>query len=536
MAYPLTAIETKKECITNSYSRMKTNIFSKTNRTYWVSALIALVVSLGAIGISKWQAGESVTLQKVTTQAAKPILYTADKEGNITPLDFTETAAKVLDGVVHITSRGRQPYQGYRQLPDPFREFFKDSPFAPYFRSPEQTPEDGDQEDAPEEIPMMGTGSGVIINPKGYIVTNNHVIDQADEIEVTLHDNGSYKATVVGVDPTTDLALLKIDAEGLKALSFVNSDDVEVGEWVLAIGNPFSLNSTVTAGIVSAKARNININREELAVESFIQTDAAINPGNSGGALVNLNGDLIGINTAIASNTGSYSGYGFAVPSNIVSKVVEDLLEYGSVQRGILGVRIQNMDGRLAKEKGIDLIPGVYVAMVNEGSAADEAGIKPGDIITGVNGKEVNSSPRLQELIAGYRPGDKVQIALNRSGSVKELGVTLKNTAGNMALVKRDESTLWNRLGAELQTLDGDKAASLGLEGGVEVTRLYPGKLRQETQMREGFIITHVNGLRVKTVEQLQGALESLQEGGVMLQGRYPDSEKAYYYAFGLNS
>ena len=216
--------------------------------------------------------------------------------------------------------------------------------------------------------------------------------------------------------------------------------------------------------------------------------------------------------------------------------MVEDLLEYGSVQRGILGVRIQNMDGHLAREKGIDLIPGAYVAMVNQGSAADEAGIKPGDIITAVNGKEVNSSPRLQELIAGFRPGDKVQIALNRSGSAKELQVTLKNTTGNTAIVKRDESAMWNRLGAELRTLDQDKAASLDLEGGVEVTRLYPGKLRQETQMREGFIITHVNGRKVKTAEQLQGIIESQQEGGVMLQGRYPDSKKTYYYAFGLNS
>ena len=503
---------------------------------YWVSALIALMVSLAVVGMVQWQSGDTVALQKVTTDVTRPVLYTADKDGNITPLDFTKTAAKVLDGVVHITSRGAQPNPGYRQLPDPFREFFKDGPFAPYFRDPQQTPEDGNREGVPDEMPMMGTGSGVIINPKGYIVTNNHVIDQADEIEVTLHNNGTYKATVVGTDPTTDLALLKIDTEGLKALSFVNSDDVEVGEWVLAIGNPFSLNSTVTAGIVSAKARNININREELAVESFIQTDAAINPGNSGGALVNLNGDLIGLNTAIASRTGSYSGYGFAVPSNIVSKVVEDLLEYGNVQRGILGVRIQNMDGRLAREKGITLIPGVYVAVVNEGSAADEAGIEPGDIITAVNGKEVNSSPRLQEVIAGFRPGDKVQIALRRAGSELEVAVKLKNTAGNTEIVKRDDSALWNQLGAEFQNLDPDRASSLNLEGGVEVTRLYPGKLRQETQMREGFIITHVNGRKVTTVEQFNSALEAFKEGGVMLQGRYPGSEKTYYFAFGLNS
>lgn len=515
---------------------MKANAKNGNKRMYWVSALIALTVSLGVIGFSRWQSTDTVTLQRVTTQVAKPVLYTTDKDGNITPLDFTKTAAKVLDGVVHITSRGTQMNPGYRQLPDPFREFFKDSPFAPYFKSPQQAPEDGDPEDAPEELPTTGTGSGVVINAKGYIVTNNHVIDQADEIEVTLHNNGTYKATVVGTDPTTDLALLKIDAEGLNALSFVNSDDVEVGEWVLAIGNPFSLNSTVTAGIVSAKARNININREELAVESFIQTDAAVNPGNSGGALVNLNGDLIGLNTAIASNTGSYSGYGFAVPSNIVSKVVEDLLEYGKVQRGILGVRIQNIDGHLAQEKGIELIPGVYVADVNEGSAAAAAGIKPGDIITGVNGKEVNSSPRLQELIAGFRPGDKVQIALQRAGEMHELAVTLKNTAGNTAIVKRDDSALWNRMGAEFQDLAAEQANAMGLDGGVVVTRLYAGKLRQETQMREGFIITHVNGRKVSSLDQLKSALEAHIAGGVLLQGRYPESDKTYYYAFGLNS
>ncbi len=515
---------------------MKTDVVNGNKRMYWVSALIALMVSLGVIGISKWQSTDQVTLQKVTTDVVKPVLYTADKDGNITPLDFTKTAAKVLDGVVHITSRGTRMDPGYRQLPDPFREFFKDSPFAPYFKSPQQAPEEGSREEIPEQLPMMGSGSGVIINAKGYIVTNNHVIEQADEIEVTLHNNGTYKATVVGTDPSTDLALLKIDAEGLNTLSFVNSDDVEVGEWVLAIGNPFSLNSTVTAGIVSAKARNININREELAVESFIQTDAAINPGNSGGALVNLNGDLIGINTAIASNTGSYSGYGFAVPSNIVSKVVEDLLAYGKVQRGILGIRIQDMNGHLAQEKGIKLVPGVYVAEVNEGSAADEAGIKPGDIITAVNGKEVNSSPRLQELIAGFRPGDKVQIGLKRSGSTREMAVTLKNTAGNTELVKRDDNALWNQLGAEFQDLAAEQARALKLDGGVEVTRLYAGKLRQETQMREGFIITQVNGRKVGSVDQLKNALEAHKDGGVMLQGRYPESDKTYYYAFGLNS
>ncbi|MBC2838252.1 Do family serine endopeptidase [Robiginitalea sp. SC105] len=518
---------------------MKKHILNQTQRTYLLSALIALLVSLAVIGLDNWQRPADITIERAPDSLQKPVLYTADKEGNITPLDFTETTKKVLDAVVHITSRGTQPYgQNYRQLPDPFKEFFRDSPFGRYFDSPggetpqERAPEAG----TPEELPRIGTGSGVIINKDGYIVTNNHVIAQADEVEVTLHNNETYEAKVIGVDPTTDLALLKIDAADLKTLALVNSDDVEVGEWVLAIGNPFSLNSTVTAGIVSAKARNININREELAVESFIQTDAAINPGNSGGALVNLNGDLIGINTAIASRTGSYSGYGFAVPSNIVSKVVEDLLEYGNVQRGILGVRIQNLDGRLAEEKGIDLVPGVYVASVNEGSAAEQAGIQAGDVITAVNKKPVASSPRLQELIAGFRPGDEVDIMLLRDGKSRKIGVTLKDSAGVAAVVARTDRELFNRLGAELSTLNPEKAADLELDGGVEVTRLYPGLLRQETRMREGFIVTRVNGKEVRSLEDFREELEKSRDGGVMLAGRYPDSPKMYYYAFGLDS
>ncbi|EAR16550.1 serine protease precursor [Robiginitalea biformata HTCC2501] len=539
MAWDLSWSGSKKICVKLKYHNMKKRTINPAQRTYLFAALIALLVSLTVVGIDKWQDTGRVTLDRAPENLAKPVLYTADKEGNITPLDFTETTEKVLDAVVHITSRGTQSYgRSYRQLPDPFREFFKDSPFGRYFEAPEgDSPgRDGSRGEYPDELPRMGTGSGVIINKDGYIVTNNHVIANADEVEVTLHNNGTYDAKVIGVDPTTDLALLKIEAENLKSLALVNSDDVEVGEWVLAIGNPFSLNSTVTAGIVSAKARNININREELAVESFIQTDAAINPGNSGGALVNLNGDLIGINTAIASRTGSYSGYGFAVPSNIVSKVVEDLLEYGNVQRGILGVRIQNLDGRLAEDKGIDLIPGVYVASVNDGSAAQEAGILEGDIITAVNDKPVASSPRLQELIAGFRPGDEVTITLDREGKSRKFEVTLKDSAGTTSLVARADRELFNRLGAEFRNLPADQASELGIDGGVEVARLVPGLLRQETRMREGFIVTRVNGREVNNLEEFRSELEKSEDGGVMLAGRYPDSPKTYYYAFGLDS
>lgn len=510
---------------------MKRNGLSQAHRVYLTTALIALAVSLTVVALGYRGISEQVKLSRVVTTSETPVLYTADSSGEIIPLDFTETSKKVLDAVVHITSRGSQPYmREYRELPDLFKDYFEGSPFGDYFRNqPEEQEEDGMR-----PIPRIGTGSGVIINEKGYIVTNNHVIAGAEEIEVTLHNNGTYRAEVVGADPTTDLALLKIDKEGLKALSMVNSDDVEVGEWVLAIGNPFSLNSTVTAGIVSAKARNININREELAVESFIQTDAVINPGNSGGALVNLNGDLIGINTAIATRTGSYNGYGFAVPSNLVTKVVEDLIEYGNVQRAILGVRIQTLDGRLASEKGIDLVPGVYVAMVNEDSAADDAGIEAGDIITAVDGKETGNAARLQELIAGHRPGDKVEIRLKRDGRPKNLVVTLKNTSGSIAVVRKPDMELRKQLGASLETLDEDLARELGLAGGVQVKELYPGKLRRETQMREGFVITHVNGEQVKTLERFREVLLQ-SNGGVMLEGRYPDSEKTYYYAFGMD-
>ncbi len=490
-------------------------------KIYLFSAIIALAVSLVVVGIDKGTENEGAITQ-VQTVAGKNVLYTADAEGNIKPLDFTDTSEKVLDAVVHIKStQSSTPYQkeGARQLPDPFREFFGDM-----FK--------GGQ--TPQMQPRVGTGSGVIINDKGYIVTNNHVIDNAQEVEVTLYNNESYKATVIGTDPTTDLALLQINAENLKTMALVNSDDVEVGEWVLAVGNPMGLNSTVTAGIVSAKARSININPEKFAVESFIQTDAAINPGNSGGALVNLDGNLVGINTAIASSTGSYTGYGFAVPSNIVTKVVEDLLKYGTVQRGMLGVTIRTMDGALAQEKEVDFTKGVWVEQVGENSAADKAGLESGDIILKANDKETNTSPRLQEIIASKRPGDAVKLTLLREGKEKEVSVVLENARGNTEIVKKEKREILNLLGADFETLDKETANKLKLDGGVRISKLYPGKIRKETQIREGFIITHIDGQRVETVADVSNILEN-KTGGVMLEGIYEDGSK-YYYAFGLDS
>lgn len=499
-------------------------------KIYFFSALIALVVSAGVIGAGQWFKRDEVTLQQVSGVQSQNVLYTADKEGNIKPLDFTETTTKVIDAVVHIKAtqtRTDGNVQGfeYRQLPDPFRDFFGDM-----FKGSPEMPEG-----RVEPQPIHGTGSGVIINEKGYVITNNHVIDSADEVEVTLYNNESYKASVIGTDPTTDLALLQIKADNLKTMALVNSDDVEVGEWVLAVGNPIGLNSTVTAGIVSAKARNININKEKFAVESFIQTDAAINPGNSGGALVNLEGNLIGINTAIASRTGTYNGYGFAVPSNIVTKVVEDILKYGSVQRGMLGVTIRTMDGSLANEKKVDFAKGVWVENVGEDSAAEKAGIESGDIIVKVDEVPVTTSPRLQEIIAGHRPGDKVVVTVKRDGKEKVFDVVLENSNGSTEIIKREKKEVLNLLGADFETLADDEAAALNVDGGVKVVRLYPGKIRKETQMREGFIITHIDGKKVNDIAELAKILED-KDGGVMLEGVYEDKPGKYYFAFGMDS
>ena len=355
----------------------------------------------------------------------------------------------------------------------------------------------------------------------------------AEDLEVTLHDNRTYKAVIIGTDPTTDLALIQIKEKNLPTLPFVNSDEVKVGEWVLAVGNPFNLTSTVTAGIVSAKGRSINILREQYAVESFIQTDAAINPGNSGGALVNLQGGLIGINTAIASPTGAYSGYGFAVPTNIVSKVVDDLIRYGVVQRGVLGVMIRTVDGNLKKDKDLHVAAGAYVDSLLENSAAGAAGLKKGDVIIAVNDISVKSSSELQEAIALHRPGDVVTLKVDRDGREKELKVTLKNRKGKTTLVSKENRDLLNILGADLETLDEKTAKKLDIKGGVKVKDLYSGKLRKYTDMREGFIITKADDQPVRSVEDLVKVLEG-KKGGVMLEGVYEDLPGEYYYAFGL--
>lgn len=444
------------------------------------------------------------------------------------PLDFTAVAEKVMPAVVHIksTQKYERQQRGYRpNVPHPFEEFFGHDFFRDFFGP-------GYRGNSAGPMLRVGSGSGVIISNDGYIVTNNHVVEDADELEVTLYDNRTFNATVVGTDPLTDIALIKIDEKGLPSLPLDDSDKARVGEWVLAVGNPFNLNSTVTAGIISATGRNINILRDEYAIESFIQTDAAINQGNSGGALVNMNGGLIGINTAIASPTGYYSGYGFAVPSNMVKKVVEDLIEYGEVQRGTLGIMIMTVNSAIKEEKNLDVSSGVYVDSVMENSAASKAGIRPGDVITSIDGRNVSKNAELQELVARHRPGDKVILTINRKGKEQSVTATLQTRAGLSTVAALSSSGTLRELGASFQDADDETLEKLELSGGVQVRDLRHGKL-QSAGVKEGFIITAVDGKRVKNVKELEKALSG-KKGGVMLEGYYEDRPGVYYYAFGL--
>lgn len=496
--------------------------------------MIALFVTVTGLGVyhSFVKTEKTFKIEHLNTTPTQQAVFTLDEEGEVVPLDFTKTAEKVNDAVVHIKATQATRLASQNDYSSPFGDLFRGGPFGDFFGPNYRFRQMPGNRNQPPQM-KMGSGSGVIISEDGYIVTNNHVVDGADDLEVTLYDNRSYKATIIGTDPTTDLALLRIDEEGLPTLPFVNSDEVKIGEWVMAVGNPFNLNSTVTAGIVSAKGRNINILREKYAVESFIQTDAAINPGNSGGALVNLQGGLIGINTAIASPTGAYSGYGFAVPANLVNKVVEDLMKYGVVQRGVLGITIRTVDGNLQKEKDLLVATGAYVDSLMENSAAGSAGIKPGDVIVEVEGNEIKSSPNLQEVIARHRPGDVVSVKVNRDGKEKEVKVTLNNPRGNTDLVEKEHQEALAILGADFETLDEKVAEKMDISGGVRVKQLYAGKLRRHTDMREGFVITKVDGKRVKSVEELAQVLAN-KKGGVMLEGVYEGLPGEHYYAFGI--
>jgi serine protease Do len=483
----------------------------------FVAGVLGSAATLGAYKMLESQQ-QSAT---VFTEAPPKTYFVDNRQNGTAPFDFTIAAEKATPTVVHIRSTmAANPSARRSEIPEQFRDFFGDD----FFLGPQS------------RTPQQASGSGVIISADGYIVTNNHVIDEANEVKVVLYDKREYTARVIGTDPSTDLAVIKIDEKNLPPILFANSDEVKVGQWVLAVGNPFNLTSTVTAGIVSAKGRSINIlDRSKTPIESFIQTDAAVNPGNSGGALVNLEGNLVGINTAIASQTGTFAGYAFAVPVNLMKKVVDDLVKFGTVQRGLLGVVIRDVDARLVREEKLKTGSGIYVDSLATGSAAGEAGIKSGDVITQVEGVSVGTTPQLQEQIGRHRPGDKVRIVVNRFGTEKEFLVTLKNRDGKTGITKKESLPVVETLGADFDDISAKDRKDNGLEGGVKVTRLFAGgKLRQYTEMREGFIITKVDSTPVKSLSELNAALEKHKGGDVVLKGVYPGSEKVYYYAFSL--
>lgn len=374
------------------------------------------------------------------------------------------------------------------------------------------------------------SGSGVIISPEGYIVTNNHVVEESKSVEVTLNDKRKYEAKMVGIDENTDLALLKIEGENLPHLVFGNSDSILVGEWVLAVGNPFNLESTVTAGIVSAKGRSIDILEGEYKIESFIQTDAAVNPGNSGGALVNTNGELVGINTAIITRSGRYEGYSFAIPSNLARKIIRDLKDFGTVQRGILGVGIDEVTDETAKELGLSTVEGVLISRITPKSGADDAGLVKGDVIIKINGNKTATIPSLQEQVARYRPGNKVEVEFIRSGKRKRVTVTLKNKGNTTTLIgSRDESFLRD-LGFELRDLSSSEKRKLGTDG-VMVISVYRGSKIERTNMDPDFIITKINDEKVSSVEEVINMIKGANDK-VMLEGIYESYPGEYYYAF----
>ncbi len=455
-------------------------------------------------------------------QQASFVNLLSDKDFTIPDgINFVASAEVVTPAVVYVNSKVNYQRRGNR------------SELEELFGFP---PREFNQE---EGMPPQGisSGSGVIISSDGYIVTNNHVVEGANEVSISMENNKRYQAKIIGTDPTTDLALLKIEDEGLPFVRFGDSDDTQIGEWVLAVGNPFNLNSTVTAGIISAKARNIGILRgveNDLQIESFLQTDAVVNPGNSGGALVNLAGELVGINTAIATRTGTFSGYSFAVPSTLVKKVMDDLMEYGTVQRGLLGVRINNVSPELqeALDLNLSVDQGVYVAGVNEGSGGAEAGLKEGDVIVGVDGRETNNVATLQEMVARKRPGDQVEVDFIRDGEKMSAKATLKNFDGDTKIVIKEQPKVMEFAGVTFGDLDEDLMEALDLDGGAMIDSVTNPEWRK-SGARVGFVITSLisesGRVRITSPEQLIEELADLEGEEIVVLGTFPDGTEYYF-------
>ncbi|MBR4582560.1 MAG: trypsin-like peptidase domain-containing protein [Bacteroidales bacterium] len=450
------------------------------------------------------------TSNKVVDNSDAQLTYNANKSddvevtnvslGNVRvagSTDFCDAAEKCMPAVVHIKTSYNQPtYTLY--------DFIFGTQSA---------------------MQVSSSGSGVIVSSDGYVVTNNHVIENAEIIEVVMNNKRSYTGKIIGRDATTDLALLKIDASDLPYLTYGNSDDLRIGEWVLAIGNPFNLTSTVTAGIVSAKARNIDANSGNQVIESYIQTDAAVNPGSSGGALVNAKGELVGINSAIASQTGSYVGYSFAIPVNMVRKIVADLVEFGSVQRAYMGIDMIDLDAQIAKKLNVDEVSGVYVSKLVSGGAAEKAGIRSGDIILGINDTKINSATELLEAVSLYRPGANVTLDVKSGSSTRKVDLTLQNRYGSVELLKSSERMV--ALGARLEPINDQMKSRLRIRNGLQVNDLSAGKLAA-SGIQNGFIIVRANNKNINSVQDLENAIKS-SGNAIFLEGIYPNGMTGYY-------
>lgn len=476
------------------------------------AGLVGGVVSLLGFYVLAPKVFEKRSIEDMQSASAQLARYASLNP--IPAFDFTSVAEIANPAVVHIkTTMGPTRGQSQGQMPfDPF-DFFNGPGFK--FDNPG---------------PSMATGSGVIISDDGYIVTNNHVIENANKIEVVLNDKRSYIAELIGTDKNTDLALLRISEGDLPFLKLGNSDNVKVGEWVVAVGNPFNLNSTVTLGIVSAMGRNIDLIRSkgnQYAIENFIQTDAAINPGNSGGALVNVAGELVGINTAIASRTGSYAGYGFAIPVNLMKKIVNDIMKYGKVQRAILGVSIRDIDQNLVDEEGLEDLKGVYIADVVEGGAAEKAGVKKGDVVLKIEDEKVNSSSKLQEKIGKYRPGDQIEILVRRGDKTTELKAVLLSKDGEAKIEKVARSNTKTFEGINLSNTTKSEREKLEIKSGAKVESIDDGAFK-DAGIPAGFVITHINNERVYSPQGAMAILSNLR-GAIVVEGKTKSGKEKIY-------
>lgn len=496
--------------------------------TYIVAALISVGASYGTFSYLNSRSDYSTTdMYSYAKDFDQKNVHLASLTGEGYP-DFTKAAESSVHAVVHIKSTVKaSPAESRRNRPqmiDPFEYFFGFGDRGGQnfgYGSPQ---------------PSVGYGSGVIISKDGYIVTNNHVIDKATEIEVTMNDNSKYTAKLVGADPNTDIALLKIEGKEFSYIPFGNSDNLKVGEWVLAVGNPFNLTSTVTAGIVSAKGRGGIGGGQggDMTIQSFIQTDAAINPGNSGGALVNTDGQLVGINTAIYSQTGSFAGYGFAVPISIAAKVVADIKEYGTVQRAVLGVMISDVsvakESNSEKGKNLKVKEGAFVGGFAERSPAKEAGVQEGDVIVAVNNTKVKSVGELQDQVNRYRPGDKVELTIDRYGSQKKMTVVLKNSAGSTSIMKKTDGLAI--VGAAFKELTTEQKRQYGISYGVQIAGVDNGGRFKKEGVEKGFIIMKINNQSVSSVEDVESIIQAVgksQDKGLFISGFYPNGRTKYY-------